>query len=97
MLYEVILVAPNGKITYQTDGNTAAKLLIEEGWKPYLCPMDSITAEEIIELYKAGFCDNEGTPYDIPGYIDWLNANYFHYRGLIPKGLANEALEGMYK
>ena len=28
--------------------------------------------------------------------IDWLNANHFDYRGLIPKGLAIEAKEGMY-
>lgn len=28
--------------------------------------------------------------------IDWLNKKMFDYRGLIPKGLALEALEGMY-
>ena len=28
--------------------------------------------------------------------IDWLNKNMFDYRGLIPKGLALEAKEGMY-
>lgn len=28
--------------------------------------------------------------------IDWLNANHFDYRGLIKKGLALEAPEGMY-
>ena len=28
---------------------------------------------------------------------DWLNANHFDYRGLIPMGLALEAPEGMYK
>lgn len=28
--------------------------------------------------------------------IDWLNAHHFDYRGLIPKGLALEATEGMY-
>ena len=27
---------------------------------------------------------------------DWLNAHHFDYRGLIEKGLALEALEGMY-
>ena len=30
-------------------------------------------------------------------YLDWLNAHYFDYRGLIEKGLALEALEGMYE
>jgi hypothetical protein len=29
-------------------------------------------------------------------HIDWLNKNMFDYRGLIPKGLANAAPEGMY-
>ena len=30
-------------------------------------------------------------------YIDWLNTHHFDYRGLIEKGLAIEAPEGMYK
>lgn len=29
-------------------------------------------------------------------YTDWLNAHHFDYRGLIEKGLALEAKEGMY-
>ena len=29
--------------------------------------------------------------------FDWLNSNHFDYRGLIEKGLALEAPEGMYK
>ena len=29
--------------------------------------------------------------------LDWLNDHYFDYRGLIEKGLALEAPEGMYK
>ena len=37
-------------------------------------------------------------PYSLCNYvIDWLNKNMFDYRGLIPKGLALEATEGMYK
>ena len=34
---------------------------------------------------------------DMVNVIDWLNANHFDYRGLIEKGLALEAPEGMYK
>jgi hypothetical protein len=30
-------------------------------------------------------------------YVDWLNSHHFDYRGLIKKGLAIEAPEGMYK
>lgn len=33
----------------------------------------------------------------LSGYIDWLNAHHFDYRGLIEKELALEAPEGMYK
>lgn len=33
---------------------------------------------------------------DLFAVIDWLNEHYFDYRGLIPKGLALEAPEGMY-
>lgn len=60
--------------------------------KPYLRPMYSMTEKENDELYEAGFCDNEGTPYDIPGYIDYLNRHHFDYRSLIPMGLAIAAV-----
>lgn len=33
----------------------------------------------------------------LSGYINWLNAHHFDYRGFIPMGLALEATEGMYK
>ena len=39
------------------------------------------------------FNDSFSTAYSA---IDWLNKNMFDYRGLIPKGLALEATEGMY-
>ena len=54
------------------------------------------------------FVDNSGiTVYEINGetylsylmlenVIDWLNSHHFDYRGLIEKGLALEAPEGMY-
>jgi hypothetical protein len=34
---------------------------------------------------------------EFSGIYDWLNAHHFDYRGLIEKGLALEAAEGMYK
>ena len=58
---------------------------------PYLRPMSSMTEEE--EIYyntvytRLKFYEKE----------DWLNAHHFDYRGLIEKGLAIEALEGMYE
>lgn len=71
--------------------------------KPYLRPMSSMTEEEKKE-YKA-LCIEEtftfGTWQKVKWYdtwksIDWLNKHHFDYRGLIEKGLALEAPEGMY-
>lgn len=67
--------------------------------KPYLRPMSSITEEErgeynelctkvLLMRYRAS------SHYPV---TDWLNAHHFDYRGLIEKGLAIEAPEGMYK
>ena len=79
--------------------------------KPYLRPMSSMTEEEKDELYTAmdwyGEIDESGNVYTkgqekvyretFYEYTDWLNAHHFDYRGLIEKGLALEAPEGMYK
>ena len=59
--------------------------------KPYLRPMSSMTEEEHIEYYQHIVLINSVERYD------WLNANHFDYRGLIDKGLALEAPDGMYK
>ena len=76
---------------------------------PYLRPMSSMTEEEkkeirryfrncIDELHKTsdvekqfflGFCQDAVS-------LDYLNSHYFDYRGLIGRGLALEAPEGMY-
>ena len=58
--------------------------------KPYLRPMSSMTEEEDNELNSARM-GRYGED------VDWLNAHHFDYRGLIEKGLALEAPEGMYK
>ena len=82
-----------------------------ERWdaKPYLRPMSSMTEKERGE-YKLFIFDYEYDDYWNPGkysdavevyimseLIDWLNAHHFDYRGLIEKGLALEATEGMYE
>lgn len=71
--------------------------------KPCLRPMSSMTEEE--KIYVTQFEINNLGPigfnwnllvsnsYEL---IDWLNAHHFDYRGLIEKGLALEAPEGMY-
>ena len=75
--------------------------------RPYLRPLSSMTPEEKKYIkYKWGYSDwdtlNDFINYtlidtcDAESFIDWLNANYFDYRGLIEKGLAIEAPDGMY-
>lgn len=66
---------------------------LEGDIKPYLRPMSSMTEEEKEEYDKTFDWDYsiQGTPFD------WLIAHHFDYRGLIEKGLALEAKEGMYK
>ena len=67
-----------------------------EPYKPYLRPMSSMTEEEKKEYHE--LCDSYyGIYFDSIDSIDWLNSNHFDYRGLIPKGLALEAPEVMYK
>ena len=67
--------------------------------KPYLRPMSSMTEEEDKEfaLFQTNFyTDGFLYPIAATNMIDWLNRHHFDYRGLIPKGLALEAKEGMY-
>lgn len=59
---------------------------------PYLRPMSSMTEEEEYE-YRNVCVSPINRQWDV---VDWLNANHFDYRGLIPKGLAIEAPEGIY-
>lgn len=70
--------------------------------KPYLRPMSSMTKKEINEFHKLRFIhvDYGLEPLQCVlsiNEIDWLNSHHFDYRGLIEKGLALEAPEGMYK
>ena len=65
-------------------------------YRPYLRSMSSMTKEEACELYTIR--KSTQMTYSIePKELDWLNAHHFDYRGLIKKGLALEAPEGMYK
>lgn len=75
--------------------------------KPYLRPMSSMTKEEFDEYmhftkHSWEGIDKEEDDYyvkvkDRDVYFDWLLEHHFDYRGLIEKGLALEAPEGMYK
>lgn len=63
---------------------------LDRNIKPYLRPMSSMTEKERQE-YGLVLCDELSI-----NRFDWLNAHHFDYRGLIPKGLAKVAPEGMY-
>ena len=70
--------------------------------KPYLRPMSSMTEEEYEDLCCSCtwlWFENDLRTVTHGDYkcYDWLNAHHFDYRGLIEKGLALEAPEGMYK
>ena len=70
--------------------------------KPYLFPLSSMTEEqhtdmfnyyhnaEIEEVYASGDFLKAAYIGDDKKY-EWLNRNHFDYRGLIEKGLANDA------
>ena len=74
--------------------------------KPYLRPMSSMTEEERkkYEFTFASVYDTNDEGEDADSWheewslesFDWLNAHHFDYRGLIKKGLALKATEGMY-
>jgi len=65
--------------------------------KPYLRPLSSMTAEEKEDFGVPFTSEGLVTLADTVECIDWLNAHQFDYRGLIEKGLALEAPEGLYQ
>lgn len=78
-----------------------------DSFKPYLRPMSSMTEKEneelkyVIELELQALEGEEGhnTVSAAPAAfeVDFYNKHHFDYRGLIEKGLALEAEDGMYK
>ena len=63
--------------------------------KPYLRPMSNMTEEEKL-MYEGLMIGTDNVSYMLD-VIDWLNKRMFDFRGLIPKGLAEIAPEGMYE
>ena len=75
--------------------------------KPYLRPLSSMTKSERKEFDDLNKVDEDvwmdnhkvGFPKQariMSKCVDWLDRKMFDHRGLIPKGLALEAKEGMY-
>lgn len=73
----------------------SSKLLV----RPYLRSMSTMTDEEMenLEKYLGKKYDFRFTETESFIYIDWLIAHHFDIYGLIEKGLALEATNGMYK
>lgn len=95
----LILVTSSG-CTIMTGGGSHAHYFFNE-IKLYLRPMSSMTRTEVLEYIslKESIVASDDITYYFETYksIDWLNAHHFDYRGLIEKGLALEAPEGIYE
>jgi hypothetical protein len=66
--------------------------------KPYLRPMSSMTEEEKKEFYKVVYDSMNIDNISPSVYVgEWQYSKHFDVHGLIEKGLALEAPEGMYK
>ena len=96
---EVIKRRIDGEMVYIRNGSGALELTINNvkelvtdnlyEIKPYLFPLSSMTEEQEKECQKI----KHSYYYDDDAFVlfDWYNKNHFDYRGLIPKGLANDA------
>lgn len=102
--YGVKLLCANGEVVTLVNPPITIQ---DDCWnfKPYLRPMSNMTEEEIDNLSEFHIWNNGEEIFpdcncrldNIIDAIEWLNAHHFDYRGLIEKGLALEAKEGMYK
>ena len=82
-----------------------------ENCLPYLRPISSMTEEELYEVQEIlgkgveirdvfiSIVDSSINTFsylELQAVFEWFNAHHFDYRGLIERGLALEAPEGMY-
>ena len=99
VIKELLGVIPSSEnVMVGYDINNYEDSVIED-IRPYLRPMNSMTEEEMIEFERLSFIydTSDGSMLFSEKGLDWLNAHHLDYRGLIEKGLALEAPEGMYK
>lgn len=63
--------------------------------KPYLFPLSSMTEEQKVVYGDLCYAVIHSLAWDMQAalneLVDWLNKNYFDFRGLIPKDLAIDA------
>ena len=84
-------------LSLYTDGQVYADSVYTsiEHTKPYLRPMSSMTEEELNE-YENFITNEKDDQLRFCNELVFYNRHHFDYRGLIEKGLALEAPEGMY-
>lgn len=101
-MFDIDYVSPMyEELKFDTSGNWTIGI---SEVKPYLFPLSSMSEEQqkessfepsllnaFINGYISLFEDEELNIDDLNRLYDWLNKNYFDYRGLIEKGLAIDA------
>ena len=88
-----LIVTDEGDWEYAVTAKDIAPIEIDF-IKPYLFPLLSMTDEQKMFLKQQNWCiaiSTSGTVETTVEGIDWLNKNFFDYRGFIEKGLAIDA------
>ena len=88
-IWELLAIYTNGTTYAARDIGYPIETCFED-CKPYLFPMSSMT-EEQEEEYNSLNCWELGCFPHTEDALDYLIANHFDYRGLIPMGLALDA------
>ena len=79
----------SGIFTDEAYFTTKGGSIYSNEYKPYLFPLSSMTDEQNEEYLKT--CKGGNASFITLETFDWLNKNYFDYRGLISMGLAIDA------
>lgn len=87
--WELLAIYTNGTTYATRDVGYPIETYFED-CKPFLFPLSSMTEEQEKEYKKTTINDGVLTVWTTSTY-DWLNENHFDYRGLIERGIANDA------
>lgn len=90
----VIAIGNEDTVDFIEDQQIDGKPYTIDEFKPYLRPLSSMTKEE--REYVEELSNFMATPSIVRDKVDFYLERHLDYRGLIPMGLALEALEGMY-
>lgn len=95
-IFKVTDIRDNGYICGTINNQYCGAVFDPVELKPYLFPLSSMTKEQKMFLRQQNWCiaiSTSGTVETTIEGLDWLNKNYFDYRGLISMGLAIDATE----